>query len=210
MNKKTFLLVVSMSFLGWFASNASVTSVGDSGWTGGIYCYEPVLQTDSNGQSALMSGNQWLSSGSMDINIAASSTTDPILSIGSSINNTSSFAWTEYIVTLSMNQAFSINSANVSAPLGWSANITGPGGPDISGNYIGTIDYLAGTPVAVSGTLDFNYVVQFTGSLSYSLTESVQAVPEPGVFSLLTSGALLLGGLMMAKRRQAKLLRVKA
>jgi hypothetical protein len=210
MSKKAFLLVVSISFLGWFASNASVTSVGATGWTGGIYCYQPVLQSDSSGQSATMSGYQSSSSGSMDLNIAANSTTDPTLSIGSSINNTSSFAWTEYIVNLSMNQGFSINSANVTLPIGWTANITAPTGPDINGNYNGSIDYLGGSAVAVSGTLDFNYVVQFTGSTSYNLTESVTAVPEPGVFSLLMSGGLLLGGLMLARRRQAKLLRVRA
>ncbi len=204
MNKKTFLLVVSMSFLGWFASNATVTSVGDSGWTGGIYCYQPVLQSDTSGQSALMNGSQWLSSGSMDINIVASSTTDPILSIGNSINNTSSFAWTEYIVNLSMNQTFSINSANVTVPSGWTANITVPTGPDGNGNYNGSIDYLGGPAVAVNGTLNFNYVVQFTGSLTYSLTESVTAVPEPGAFSLLMAGGLLLGGWTVAKRRQVK------
>lgn len=206
MNKKTFLLVVSMSFLGWFASNATVTSVGVTGWTGGIYCYQPVLQDDTSGQSATMSGSQWLSSGSMDINIAASSTSDPILTIGSSINNTSSFAWTEYIVSLTMNQGFSINSANVTTPSGWTAVITAPTGPDGGGNYNGSIDYLAGIPVAVNGTLDFSYVVQFTGSLSYSLTESVQAVPEPGIFSLLMCGGLLVGGGMIAKRRKARLL----
>jgi hypothetical protein len=37
------------------------------------------------------------------------------------------------------------------------------------------------------------------------LTESVTPVPEPGVFSLLMSGGLLLGGWMIAKRWQAKL-----
>ena len=200
---KKILLTVLVSFLGWTASHASVTGVEVLDWAGGIYCSQPLLQSDASGQSAAMSGSQWLNSGSMEINIAANSTIDPILSIGNSINNTSSFAWSEYIVTLSMNQSFSINSANVTVPSDWTASITAPTGPDISGNYIGTIDYLAGTPVAVNGTLNFNYVVQFTGSLSYTLTENVQAVPEPGLNSLMAGGLLMGISLIVIRRRPA-------
>jgi hypothetical protein len=141
----------------------------------------------------------------MGLTILTDTTTDPILTVNDSINNTSSFAWTEYIVSVVMNQTFSINSAGVIAPSGWTANITAPSGPDIHGNYTGTINYSGGTPVAINGTLDFGYVIQFSGFTQYSLTESVNAVPEPTVFTLLISGGLLLGGLMVAKRRQAKL-----
>ena len=140
----------------------------------------------------------------MGLTILTDTPNDPILTINNVINNTSSFVWTEYIVTVAMNQTFSINSPGVIAPGGWTANITAPSGPDINGNYTGTIDYVGGTPVAINGLLDFGYVVQFTGLSQYSLTESVTAVPEPGVFSLLMCGGLLLGGLMVAKRGQAK------
>lgn len=200
MNKK-ILLIASASFLSWSISHANVTSTGPWIYGGGIYCY---ANLDTASQTEMLTGNQWSSSGTMGATLFANTTTDPILSIGNSINNTSSFAWTEYVVTVGMNQLFTIKSASVSAPSGWTANITAPSGPDIHGNYTGTIDYVGGTPVAINGTLDFNYVVQFTGSLSYSLTESVNAVPEPGVFSLLMCGGLLLGGLMVAKRGQAK------
>ena len=53
----------------------------------------------------------------MDITIVTDSTTDPTLTINNSINNTSSFAWTEYVVNVAMNQSFSINSASVTAPV---------------------------------------------------------------------------------------------
>ncbi len=203
MMTKKILLIASVSLLGWSVSQANITSAGPWSYGGGVYCYGSL---DTASQTVSWDGSQDSSSGSMGVTLLANSTADPVLTIGNSINNTSSFAWTEYIVNVSMNQTFSISSANVTVPAGWTANITAPTGPDINGNFNGVIDYVGGAPVAVNGTLDFGYVVSFTGSMQYSLTESVQAVPEPGVFSLLMSGGLLLGGLRVAKRRQTRLL----
>jgi hypothetical protein len=204
MNKKISLLIVSASFLGWSISQASVTSIPAWSYSGGIYCYAPVLDTAA--QSVALDGNQ-SSFGAMGLTIQTDTASDPILTIANSINNTSSFAWTAYVVSVAMNQTFSINSASVSAPPGWTASITQPGAP-VSGVYTGMIDYVGGTPVATSGpnnTLDFMYAVQFTGSTSYSLTESANPIPEPGPFSFLMAGALLLGGWTVARRRQAKI-----
>jgi hypothetical protein len=203
MTKIKILLVASASFLGWSISQANISSAGPWSYGGGVYCYGSL---DTASQTVSWAGSQNASSGSMGVALFANSTTDPILTIGNSINNTSSYAWTGYIVDISMNQTFSISSANVTLPAGWTANITAPTGPDIHGNFNGVIDYVGGTPVAVNGTLDFGYVVSFTGLTQYSLTESVQAVPEPGTFSFLAASGLLIGGWAMAKRRQVKLL----
>jgi hypothetical protein len=203
MMKIKILLVASASFLGWSISQANITSAGPWSYGGGVYCYGSL---DTASQSVSWTGSQDASAGSMGVTLFANSPSDPILTIGNSINNTSSFAWTGYVVDISMNQNFSINSANVTVPSGWTANITAPTGPDINGNFNGVIDYVGGAPVAVNGTLDFGYVVQFNGSMQYSLTESVQAVPEPGTFSFLAAGGLLVGGWTMAKRRQTRLL----
>jgi hypothetical protein len=202
MTNKNILLIAAASFLGWSISHASVTSVPTWNSSGGVYCYATL---DTASQSVAVDGSQWSSSGTMGLTIMTDTATDPILTLGNSINNTSSFAWTEYVVTVGMNQLFTINSASASLPSGWTATITAPSGPDISGNYAGIIDYKGGTPVAINGLLDFSYVVQFSGSTQYSLTESVNAVPEPGAFSLLMCGGLLLGGLAVAKRRQVRL-----
>jgi hypothetical protein len=202
MNKK-ILLIASASLLGWSISQANITSAGPWSYGGGVYCYGSL---DNAAQTVSWSGSQNSGSGDMSVLLNASSTTDPTLTIGNSINNTSSFAWTEYIVSVAMNQLFTISSANVTLPAGWTANITAPTGPDLNGNFNGVIDYVGGAPVAVNGTLDFGYVISFTGSLSYNLTESVQAVPEPGTFSFLAAGGLLVGGWFMAKCRQTKLL----
>ena len=208
MNKK-ILLMASATLLGWSLSNASVTDVTWNSYSGGIICYSPVWDSTGNiGIDGYQTG-----AGQMGGTITTSDALDPILTLANAIDNDSSFAWTEYKVSVSMNNSFSILSAAATAPPGWTANITQPGAP-VAGVYTGMIDYLGGVPVAIvtdpnnpppNSELDFSYKVQFSGSTSYSLTESVTPVPEPGVFSLLMSGGLLLGGWMIAKRRQAKL-----
>jgi hypothetical protein len=152
------------------------------------------------------SGTLWLTS-----DVPLSDPTDPILTINASVNNDSSFVWTGYILNLQMNQTFSINSANVTSPSGWSDNITQPSGPDGNGNYAGTIDYFVtagGTPVPFSpaqdNTFSFGYQIQFDGTTSYSFTQTATPVPEPSTIGFLLAGCLLFGGRMLFKRAQAK------
>jgi len=203
MNKK-ILPVVSASLLGWTLSQASVTSIPTWNYSGGVYCYAPVFTASD--QTVDLNGHQ-SGFGAMNLTIFTDTPTDPTLTVNNSINNTSSFAWTEYIVSVAMNQSISINSAGVVAPAGWTANITQPGAP-VSGVYTGMIDYLGGTPVsifpALNSTLNFGYQVTFSGLTSYSLTESANPVPEPNALALLVAGGLFVGGCTMAKRRQAE------
>ena len=153
MNKK-ILLVVSVSLLGWSLSQASITSVPTWSYSGGFYCYAPVLPPPIRRGSDGHSIKFW----SHGRGHLTDSTTDPTLTINNSINNTSSFAWTEYVVNVAMNQSFSINSAGVMAPGGWTANITQPGAP-VSGIYTGTIDYLGGTPVSIYPALTAHWTL---------------------------------------------------
>jgi hypothetical protein len=203
--KKKILLIASASFLGLCVTQASITSVPSWNYSGGVYCYAPVFTAAD--QSVDLTGHQ-SSFGAMGLTILADTPADPTLTINNSINNTSSFAWTEYIVNVAMNQTFTINSAGVVAPGGWTATITQPGAP-VAGIYTGTIDYLGGTPVSIypllNSTLDFGYQVTFSGATSYSLTESVNAVPEPGAWSFLLAGGLLMGAWSLAGRRQTRL-----
>ena len=204
MNRK-ILLVASASLLGWSLSQASITSVPSWNYSGGFYCYAPVFT--SSDQTVDLTGHQ-SSFGGMGLTILTDTPADPTLTVNNAINNTSSFAWTEYIVNVAMNQSFVINSAGVVAPGGWTAAITQPGAP-VAGIYTGTIDYLGGTPVSIypllNSTLNFGYQVTFSGSTSYSLTESVNPVPEPGMWSFLVAGMLLVGGWPLAQRRQVRL-----
>jgi hypothetical protein len=203
--KKKILLIASASFLGLCVTQATITGIPSWSYSGGVYCYAPVFSAPD--QSVALKGSQ-SSFGAMGLTILADTPDDPTLTINNSINNTSSFAWTEYIVNVAMNQTFNINSAGVVAPAGWTATITQPGAP-VAGIYTGTIDYLGGTPVSIypllNSTLDFGYQVTFNGSISYSLTESVNAVPEPGAWSFLVAGGLLMGAWSLAGRRQTRL-----
>ena len=198
MNAKTFSLTVAASLLGLTLANASVTGVSNWGYSGGIYCYTPLWDSTGNiGIDGYQTGPA-----QMGGTITTSDALDPTLTIANAIDNDSSFAWTEYLVSVSMNTSFTILSAGVSVPSGWTAGITQPGAP-VGGIYTGTIDYLGGTPVAIApapnSELDFTYQVMFSGATSYSLTESVTPVPEPASFSL-----LVLGGRALARHRQGK------
>ena len=206
MKAKIILLVAAASLLGAFFVKASVTGVTDWGTSSGINC--SVQLWDSSGDIVITGDVTGL--GRMWGTITTSDTQDPTLSIANSIDNDSSFAWTAYIVNVSMYNPFTILSASASVPPSsdWTATITPPvyvGG----GVYTGVIDYQGGTPVAIApgpySELDFSYQVQFTGATSYSLTESVIPVPEPATFSLLAAGGLLLVGGKVARRRQGKL-----
>lgn len=205
MNAKFFPLIVSLNFLGSSASHATVTSVPTWSYSGGFYCYAPVLSTDSGtgAQSLAINGTQ-SNFGSMGISILTDKPTDPTLTINESIQNDCSFNWTGYDLSVSMDQSFSINSAGVIAPAGWTATISAPSGP-VDGIYTGTIDFAGGTPVGIEpgpdSTLDFGYEVTFSGSTQYSLTETANPVPEPATFGLLMVGGLLIGGWTIAKRR---------
>jgi hypothetical protein len=209
---KKILLMALASFLGWSVSQASVTNILAWTYSGGIYCYQPVLGTDGSGnQSVTLDGYQWTDWGTMGLTLQTDTPSDPTLTIGNTIDNESPFVWTAYIVNVAMSQTFSISNAVVNLPSGWSENVTQP--ILQGGNYVGTIDYFVtggGTPVAIypgaNSTLDFSYQITFTGSTSYSFTESAMAVPEPSGLSSLMAGGLVVGGTMIVKRRQAKLL----
>lgn len=125
MNAKTFSLTVAASLLGLTLANASVTGVSNWGYSGGIYCYTPLWDSTGNiGIDGYQTGPA-----QMGGTITTSDALDPTLTIANAIDNDSSFAWTEYLVSVSMNTSFTILSAGVSVPSGWTAGITQPGRP---------------------------------------------------------------------------------
>jgi len=122
---------------------------------------------------------------------------DPTLALYQAIDNDTSFAWGGYQVKVTMNKTFAFSNVNV-ANSGWTFITTTP--TMVGTNYIGYIDYYAGTPVLIGGTLDFNYSISFVGSVQFCEELTPSAVPEPGTFALVACG---LAGLLVMRRRSA-------
>lgn len=128
---------------------------------------------------------------------------DPTVGMINYIDNDTDFDWTGYDVTIYMNKTFTIDSAMVMGPLGWTANrvqplLTAGNYTDEHGNtwgYAGTINMSGPSAVAMDNTLSFMYVMSFVGSVSYSL--EMTPVPEPVSLSLLA-----VGGLALLRRRR--------
>ena len=131
---------------------------------------------------------------------------DPTLKLISAIDNDTSFTWTAYHVNVYMNNSFTLSAATASFPGAipgdWTATITQQATPIGGGQYEGQLDFTGGTPVAVGDELDFSYKLAFTGATSYSFTQEMIPVPEPGTIGFLAAGALLLGGFRVVRQRR--------
>jgi len=121
---------------------------------------------------------------------------DPKVWIAETVENQTTFAWTDYHITFGMTQEFTI-STSVITPDDWSfavvqpiaGNLPNGGGP----GYIGTIDYYAapaGSPIAIGDSGDFGFKVTFTGSANFCSEQ--YPTPEPATMTMLALGALAL------------------
>lgn len=137
-------------------------------------------------------------------NITLDSATDPALTLNSAINNNTGFEWTAYNVNVYMSSSFTLTGVNVTIPDGWSVNVVQPS-PFASdyGTYKGQLQFTGGTPVALGNGLSFTYTLNFSGYESFSFCQEMTPVPEPGAFSFLAMGSLLLGGFLVAGRRKS-------
>jgi hypothetical protein len=127
----------------------------------------------------------------LQFSASSSSTSDPSFETFLTVDNDTSFAWGGYDVQLLMPIPFMISSppqTEVTSPGNWSTVIDQP--TLVGSNYVGYVNYSAGTPIALNGELDFNYTVSFTGQTSYNVgaTYTAVPVPEPGTLGLLLAG----------------------
>ena len=120
---------------------------------------------------------------------------DPTVWIAETVDNNTTFAWTDYHIDIGMTKLFSI-STSVIAPDDWTFVVTQPlvgGGqplPKGGTGWLGTIDYYvgSGSPIAIGDSGDFGFKISFKGSVDFC-TEQVPT-PEPTTIMLLSLGAL--------------------
>jgi hypothetical protein len=201
MKTRSLFLSLLLGLLCCSVSNATtlITNVTWTGVSGDISdCYYWNIGAPGNFTGGYMYGNQ---SGvaQMGLNLYTDNTSDPVFNLTADSINTSAFVWTSYIVDVFMNQTFSLSNAVSIIPGNWTASITQPGAP-VLGIYSGQIVFTAGTPVAIGDHFKFAYDLGFAGGPSFTFTETLTPVPEPGMLTLLGCGALLLGGFKASRR----------
>jgi hypothetical protein len=169
-------------------------TIADDG-DGVISCYTYGFEKTADHEFKLDidgSHNTW-DSGHIQGDIIADSELDPSLTLNNSIDNDTGSIWTDYHVKVTMNKTFSIDNVTIGNP-GWTSVTTAPA--NIGSDWIGYIDYFAGTPVPNLGVINFSYRLTFLGSASFQ--EELTPTPEPGTLVLLVGGLI---GLLVVRRR---------
>lgn len=137
---------------------------------------------------------------------------DPTLTLSSAVENDTGQAWIGYQVNVIMSVPFTfttpgptVNNPSVddwflASTVAPTLQVSGP----YAGEYEGTYNFSAGTPVGIGDELDYLYSIHFSGAMSYTFTEEITPmmapVPEPGTIALLTIGGL---GFAMRLRRNS-------
>lgn len=139
-----------------------------------------------------MVGAQYWYPAHVEGNFTTDTETDPTVWIAETVDNQTTFAWTDYHITIGMTKNFSI-STSVIAPDGWTFEVSQPisGQPMPNGGtgWLGTIDYYVGTgsPIAIGSSGDFGFKISFVGTVDFC-TEQVPT-PEPATLAILGLGA---------------------
>ena len=199
--KRSAFLVGLLSLMLCSISSANITNV--TAWGDSAFAYTNWSWSGNAGAvSMITTGNQLSATGLLTIKVLATDASDPTLKIDNSIDNNTGFAWTQFKVNITMAVSFTLTNVAVTVPGDWTvfsfdqtANFTGS-------NYVATVVYDAGTPIAPLGSIDFGYWVQFSGSPSYIITQELIPVPEPGTLSLVAVSGILLGGFALGRRRR--------
>ncbi len=190
---------MALLLAGACSSRADLTGVNLWSYNSDVMtCYGYGFQTNSPGNYQLSIDGQQLLPAVAQIggDILANSETDPTLTLDNEIDNDTGITWDDYHVTIEMSKSFSFS--NVAVDNGWTINTTAP--VQVGSDWIGYIDYYAGTPVPNGGTLDFSFSLTFVGGASFQEDLVPSPVPEPA-----TAGCFLLGlGALACCRRFTK------
>jgi hypothetical protein len=189
----TFLVFIFLFAVTQFASVASASIVGfscaDDG-DGAIVMNPATLTPVGDEYDLTMSGVQNWHPAHMLGDFTTDTELDPTVRIIEYITNDTTFDWTDYHITITMNKTFTISHTAVVTPTDWTWVITDP---TVSGtNWVGMIDYYqdAGDPVAMGDEGAFGFKVSFLGSVAFSTAQV--PTPEPTTIALLGLGAISL------------------
>jgi hypothetical protein len=173
----------------------------DNDGDGAIDCVMQNWQEVGEDYSMDIVGNQFWGPGHMNGSFTTDTPVDPNINVFNFVDNETGYAWTAYQVNVTMNHPFTLSNAVALSPSNWTSTIT-PVTP-VGSNYVGTVNYVSGTPVPDLGTFGFQYKISFSGYTSYSYCQEMipVPVPEPGTLVLLACGAI---GLLVARRRFAR------
>ena len=117
---------------------------------------------------------------------------DPRPEIVKDVDNDTNFAWTDYHIKVTRNQPFTIDTAGTPGS-DWTNTIIPV---SLQGSdYVGEIDYFAGTPIPVGGSGHFQFKVSFSNDAHFIIQQV--PTPEPASLSLLA-----VGGLMLLRRKR--------
>jgi hypothetical protein len=188
----------------------------DNDHDGAINCVATGWNYDqaADAYNLTVKGDQFWGPGHMLMDFTTDTAADPTINSIHAITNDTPVAWTGYLATVTIDAdtaltSYALSNQAVTLPGDWSATITQPltyqgivGGKY---EYVGKIDFGAGTPIATGDELDFKYKITFAGATSYhtieDLTPIPNFVPEPSMLVFLGIGAVGLLGYI--KRRRA-------
>ncbi|MGA2915521.1 MAG: PEP-CTERM sorting domain-containing protein [Sedimentisphaerales bacterium] len=179
------LSVVNADIIGWSCADDGDHAIvmGTPTWTEGSDDYTLTMDCTQNWSPGHLLGD-----------FTTDTELDPKVLIDETVENDTTFAWTDYHITIGMTKTFSFLS--VIAPEDWTYDTTpvvagtipNGGGP----GWVGTVNYYVGTgsPIAIGDDGEFGLKVSFTGSVAFA-TQQVPT-PEPATLALLSIGALVL------------------
>jgi hypothetical protein len=198
-----YISAILFSFLLLFAVstvNASIVNwnCDDDGDGGIVMNYNSIALTPVGSEYQLsMSGAQYFGPAHVAGAFTTDTELDPTVRILEDVSNDTTFAWTDYHITIGMTKAFSFVDAGLMMPAGWYA-VTGsvlsgqplPGDISPGTGWVGTINYYQGTGATVDIGSDgiFGLKVSFLGSTNFYTAQV--PTPEPTTILLLGLGAM--------------------
>ena len=189
------VVTIKGTLLAWLlalgvGAGASGSIVGTPTWTSDGSINGPASLWD--GSTIRASGGLLTPPGRLMATINTDTADDPTVGIHNTVDNETTSSWPACRVDVGMDKAFTISGPTISLPSDWSINITQQPVQISANEWVGTIMLSGGTPIPPSGTWDFSYSITFSGSLSYSLSQTLTPIPEPGTAALVGVGGLML------------------